>query len=49
MGQNDHHQKIYEPLSAGKGVEKREASYTAGGNVKGCSSYEEQYGGSSKN
>ena len=34
MGQNDHHQKIYEPLSAGKGVEKREASYTVGGKAK---------------
>ena len=34
--------------NAGKGVEKREPSYTVGGNVSWCSHYGEQYGGSSK-
>jgi len=30
-------------------VEKREPSYTVGGNVSRCSHYAKQYGGSSKN
>ena len=30
-----------------KGVEKREPSYTVGGNVNWCSHYGKQYGGSS--
>ena len=29
-------------------MEKREPSYTVGGNVNWCSTYEEQYGGSLK-
>ena len=41
--------KIYKQLSAGEGVEKREASYTASGNVNWYSYYEEQYGDSLKN
>ena len=35
--------------NAGEGVEKREPSYTIGGNVGWCSHYGEQYRGSSKN
>ena len=31
-------------MNAGKGVEKRETSYTVGGNVNWCSHYGEQYG-----
>ena len=34
--------------NAGEGVEKREPSYTVGGNVDWCSQYGEQYGGSFK-
>ena len=34
--------------NAGEGVEKREPSYTVGGNVNLCSHYGEQYGGSFK-
>ena len=34
---------------AGEGVEKREPSYTVGGNVNWYSHYGEQYGGSLKN
>ena len=30
-------------------MEKKEPSYTDGGNVSWCSHYEEQYGGSLKN
>ena len=37
-----------EHLFAGEGVEKREPSYTVGGNVKCGSHYEKQYGVSSK-
>ena len=33
-------------INAGEGVEKRESSYTVGGNVNWCSPYGEQYGGS---
>ena len=32
-----------------EGVEKREHSYTVGGNVNWCSHYGKQYGASSKN
>ena len=32
-----------------RGVEKREPSYTIGGNVNWCSHYGKQYGGSLKN
>ena len=35
-------------INAGEGVEKREPSYTVGGNVNWCSHYGEQYGGSLK-
>ena len=38
-----HEQKI---MNAGEGMEKREPSYTVGGNVNWYSHYEEQYGGS---
>ena len=33
IGQNDHHQKNLQTIDAGEGVEKRESSYTVGGNV----------------
>ena len=36
-------------LSLSLNVEKRESSYTVGGNVSWCSHCGEQYGGSSKN
>ena len=36
-------------ISAGEGVERREPSYTVGGNVNWCSHYGEQYGCSLKN
>ena len=52
-GQSGHHQKVDKQVdkqvNAGEGVEKREPSYTAGGNVNWCSHYGEQYGGSLKN
>ena len=35
-------------VNAGEGVEKREPSYTVGGNVNWYSHYGEQYGGSLK-
>ena len=35
-------------INAGKGVERRESSYTVGGDVNWYSHYEEQYGGSLK-
>ena len=35
-------------INAGKGAEKREPSYTIGGNVNWCSHYGEEYGGSLK-
>ena len=34
--------------NAGEGVEKRESSYTVGGNVKWYNHYGKQYGGSSE-
>jgi len=34
---------------AGEGVEKREPSYTVGGNVNSYNPYGKQYGGSSEN
>ena len=46
--QNGHHQKSLQIINARKGVEKREPSYTIGGNVNWCSYCEEQYGGSLK-
>ena len=36
-------------MNAEEDMEKREPSYTIGGNVNWCSHYEEQYGGSFKN
>ena len=36
-------------MYAGEGVEKREPSYTVGGNANLYSHYGEQYGGSLKN
>ena len=41
--------KNLQTINAGEGVEKREPSCTAGGNVNWYSHYGEQYGGSSKN
>ena len=40
--------KSLQITNAGEGVEKREPSYTVGGNVDRCSQYGEQYGGSFK-
>ena len=48
-GQNGHHQKNLQTINAGKGMEKREPSYTVGGNVSWYSHCGEQYGGSLKN
>ena len=36
-------------INTGEGVEKKEPSYTVGGNVNWCSHYGEQHGGSLKN
>ena len=41
--------KKLQTINAGEGVEKREPSYTVGGNVSWCNHYAEQYGGSLKN
>ena len=38
--------KNLQTTNAGEGVERREPSYTVGGNVSWYSSYGEQYGGS---
>ena len=44
--QNGHHQKKNpQTTNAGEGVERREPSYTAGGNVNWYTHYGEQYGG----
>ena len=48
-GQNGHHQKNLETITAGEGVEKREPSYTVGQNVNWYRHYGEQYEGSLKN
>ena len=40
--------KSLQTVNAGEGVEKKERSYTFGGNVNWCSHYGEQYGGSLK-
>ena len=40
---------ILQITNAREGVEKREPSYTVGGNVNWCSHYGKQYGGSLKN
>ena len=44
--QNGYHQKI---INAGEDVERREPSYTVGGNVNWYSHCGEKYGGSLKN
>ena len=41
--------KNLQTINAGVGVEKREPSYTVGGNINWYSHYGEQYGGSLKN
>ena len=41
--------KNLQTINAGEGVEKREPSYTVGGNVNWYSHYGKQYGGSLKN
>ena len=41
--------KSLQTINAGEGVEKRESSSTAGGNVNWYNPYAEQYGGSLKN
>ena len=41
--------KNLQTINTGDGVEKREPSYTVGGNVNWCSHYGEQYGDSLKN
>ena len=41
--------KSLQITNAGEGVEKRESSYTVGGNANWCSHYGKQYGGSSTN
>ena len=38
--------KSLQITNTGEGVEKRERSYTVGGNASWCSHYGEQYGGS---
>ena len=48
-GQNGHHQKVYKKINAKEGVEKREPSYTVGGNANQYSHYREQCGDSLKN
>ena len=39
--QNRHHQKSLQRINAGEGVEKKESSYTVGGNVNRHSQYEQ--------
>ena len=46
ISKNGHHQKNLQTINAGAGMEKREPSYTDGGNVNWCTHYGEQYGGS---
>ena len=46
-GQNSHHQSL-QIINAGGGVEKRELSYSVGGNVYWCNKYGKQYGVSFK-
>ena len=41
--------KSVETINTGEGVERREPSYTAGGNVNWYNHYVEQYGDSLKN
>ena len=46
ISQNGHHKKNLPTVNAVEGVEKREPSYTVGGNLNWCSHCGEQYGGS---
>ena len=48
VGQNGHHQSL-QTINAGEGVEKKEPSYTVGGNANWYSHYGEQCGDSLKN
>ena len=48
ISQNGHHQKNPQTINSGEGVERREPSYPAGGNVTWYSQHGEQYGGSLK-
>ena len=41
--------KSLQTINAGEDVEKKESSYTVGGNVNWYNHYGEQYGGSLKN
>ena len=41
--------KSLQTINTGEGVEKREPSYTEGGNVNWCNHYGEKYGDSFKN
>ena len=41
--------KSQEITNVGEDIEKREPSYTVGGNVNWCSRYGKQYGGTLKN
>ena len=41
--------KNLQTINAGEGMEKRELSYTVGGNVNWYRHYGEHYGGSSEN
>ena len=41
--------KKLQTINAEEGVEKRESSYTVGGNVNWSSHYRQQHGGASKN
>ena len=44
-----HRDKSLQAINAGEGVEKRELSYTVGGNINWYIHYGEKYGGSLKN
>ena len=41
--QNGHHEKNSQTINAGEGVEKREPSYTVGGNVNWYSHYSMEF------
>jgi len=47
--QNAHHLKRLQITNAGEGVQKKEPSYTGGGNINWYSNYREEYGGNLKN
>ena len=48
MGQNGHHKKILQAISAGEGVEKKEPSYTVDGTINWYRHQGKQYGDSIK-